>query len=73
MYANGKLLGGCDATKALIASGQFDTLLGGGRQGGANGKNANGKAANSAALQVRRALRCIPGGWAALCYAALPV
>ncbi|PSC70111.1 C4-dicarboxylate ABC transporter [Micractinium conductrix] len=52
VYANGKLLGGCDATKALIASGQFDTLLGGGRQGGANGKNANGKAANSAALQA---------------------
>ena len=30
VYINGRLVGGCDATKALIASGEFDTLLGGG-------------------------------------------
>ena len=29
VYVNGKLLGGCDATKALISSGEFDKILGG--------------------------------------------
>jgi len=37
IYANGKLLGGCDATKALIASGEFDKLLGGTGGGAAGG------------------------------------
>jgi len=29
VYINGMLVGGCDATKAIIASGEFDRLLGG--------------------------------------------
>ena len=29
VYVNGRLLGGCDATKASISSGEFDKLLGG--------------------------------------------
>lgn len=28
VYINGKLVGGCDALKASIQSGEFDTLLG---------------------------------------------
>jgi hypothetical protein len=28
VYIGGRLVGGCDATKALIASGEFDALLG---------------------------------------------
>jgi glutaredoxin-related protein len=29
VYIGGRLVGGCDATKALIASGEFDKLTGG--------------------------------------------
>ncbi len=29
VYINGALVGGCDATKALIASGEFDKMVGG--------------------------------------------
>lgn len=47
VYANGKLLGGCDATKALIASGEFDKLLGG--RNGASGL-APGKGMDFGAL-----------------------
>ena len=33
VYVIGRLLGGCDATKASIAAGEFDKLLGGGGAG----------------------------------------
>ena len=29
VYVDGRLLGGCDATKASIAAGEFEKLLGG--------------------------------------------
>jgi glutaredoxin-related protein len=29
VYIGGRLVGGCDATKVLIASGEFDKLTGG--------------------------------------------
>ena len=53
VYVGGKLLGGCDATKALIASGEFEKLLGGG--GGVKGAGTD-----YAALQVRGRLRLWP-------------
>ena len=34
VYINGALVGGCDATKALIASGEFDKMVGGEWKGG---------------------------------------
>lgn len=33
VYINGALVGGCDATKALIASGEFDKRVGGAAAG----------------------------------------
>ena len=46
VYVSGRLLGGCDVTKASIAAGEFEKLLGGG--GGAKG------GMDYAALQVCR-------------------
>ena len=37
VWVAGKLLGGCDDTKALIASGEFDKLIGGEGGGGVGG------------------------------------
>lgn len=48
VYIGGRLVGGCDATKALIASGEFDKMLGGGA--GANGVGGSG-GVDYAALQ----------------------
>ncbi len=65
VYVSGQLVGGCDATKALIASGEFDKKLG----AGAGTKAAGG---DVAALQVGVKLRggesffmCVqaPRGW----------
>ena len=53
VYIGGRLVGGCDATKALIASGEFDKLLGGGAGAGANGVGGGSGGIDHAALQVR--------------------
>lgn len=62
--------GGCDATKALIASGEFDTRLGGGAKAAAGGPK------DLAALQVGDGMQscrgcagvsgmwCVQGLWA---------
>lgn len=55
VYAAGRLLGGCDATKALIASGEFDRLLGGndGGDSGGDGGKAGGAFGAAAALRAQ--------------------
>ena len=52
VWVAGKLLGGCDDTKALIASGEFDKVLGGAGDGSGGTNSSGGKPLDYGELQV---------------------
>ena len=64
VYVGGKLVGGCDATKALIAYGKFDALLGeaGGAPGGGGAKAAAGGASSLATAMASLATYAFQAG-----------